>query len=492
MSRTATAPKDPPAKSEPSDAPAPTPADFAHVALAAVQPGPWNPRKHRDDARQQELNASVAQHGVLMPILVKPTANGHGYLVVAGERRYTAAVTAGLAAIPVVIRAGLSDAQCQEIACIENLNRHDLHPLDEAEAFARLRTVDKVYTPEALAAKFGKPVSYVKRRLSLLTLPPIVGEAFLEDVITAAHAEKLAKLKGDVQSMAFERGCFLDLHRHEIPKWLKAKNWAALREDVASPAGLQNWIYDHVRADLADPDLQARLPELADAPALAKAGTPIVEISREWYLQPAEKKALGGILSRQEYTEGKPSACKSMERVLVVHGGPTEFTHICRDSKCPTHHPTYDDVSDESTPAKNRKPSKWELAQKRQQAQQRQYSLLKGPAMRALVPALLKASLTPAIVRDMLKPHELKDISQRFGLTLSEKTCTAIVLASHVAHEAWNRTSFAKTSKLLGFDLTKFARQHEKAKAAAKAKSSRKTTATKPATSKKTKKGKRG
>ena len=130
------------------------------LPLSAVRPNPAQPRRHFDPDALAELAASIAQHGLLQPVIVK--REDDGYLIMAGERRYRAAQLAGLAVIPALVR----DDDPLEIAIIENLQREDLSALEEAEGLGAL--IDQYgYTHEALAELIGKSRPYVSNTLAL-------------------------------------------------------------------------------------------------------------------------------------------------------------------------------------------------------------------------------------------------------------------------------------------------------------------------------------
>ena len=141
------------------------------LPLAAVHPNPAQPRKHFDPDALAELGASIAQHGLLQPVIVK--RDGEGYLIMAGERRYRAAQLIGLAIIPALVR----DDDPLEVAIIENLQREDLSPLEEAEGLGAL--IDQYgYTHEALAELIGKSRPYVSNTLALRRLPDDIKRAY--------------------------------------------------------------------------------------------------------------------------------------------------------------------------------------------------------------------------------------------------------------------------------------------------------------------------
>lgn len=173
------------------------PAIGAHlISLAAIVPSKTNPRKHFDPDALTELTASVKQHGVLQPILVrahpKPSAEALWELV-AGERRYRAAKAAGLDSILAVTRR-LTDIQALELQCIENLQRADLHPLEEAEGYEALRKCDPNYNADSIAAKLGKSRSYVFGRMKLTALCEEARQAFYGGKLTPSTALLIARI----------------------------------------------------------------------------------------------------------------------------------------------------------------------------------------------------------------------------------------------------------------------------------------------------------
>ena len=138
------------------------------LRLAEIEPDKNQPRKAFDDTALSELAASITEHGVLQPIVVRPSPAG-GYIIVAGERRWRAARLAGLTEIPALIK-DISDTQAMEIALIENLQREDLDPVEEALGYRQLMERCS-YTQEAAAARLSKSRSAVANSLRLLNLP---------------------------------------------------------------------------------------------------------------------------------------------------------------------------------------------------------------------------------------------------------------------------------------------------------------------------------
>ncbi len=166
---------------------------FLTVALDEVSTEEKQPRRTWDPKALEDLTRSVKEKGILQPILVRRLAEG-GYRIIAGERRYRAAREAGLTRIPVVIRE-VSSADVFELALIENIQREDLNPIEEAEAYHRLIT-EHGLTQEALAARLGKDRSTLANALRLLKLPAEVRERLAAGLLTAGHAKALLGLDG--------------------------------------------------------------------------------------------------------------------------------------------------------------------------------------------------------------------------------------------------------------------------------------------------------
>ncbi len=169
------------------------------VPTSKVTASPLQPRKRFDEAAIAELTASVAERGVLQPILVRPV--GDGYEVVAGERRLRAAKQAGLATVPALVR-DLTDQEALEIAIVENLQREDLNDVEQARAYKQL--LDFGLNQEKVAQAVGKSRSAVANTLRLLTLPEPVLTALEEGVISAGHARSVLAQADEDRLWAFE------------------------------------------------------------------------------------------------------------------------------------------------------------------------------------------------------------------------------------------------------------------------------------------------
>ncbi len=164
------------------------------LPISEITPNKDQPRKTFDEAALDELAESIKQHGVLQPLLVRPLPNG-GYQLVAGKRRWRASRRAGLREVPVVVKE-LTDTETMEIAIIENLQREDLNPIEEAEGLQAL--IDKCgFTQEEVASSVGKSRPAIANSLRLLRLPEKVRELTRDGKISAGHARALISLDND-------------------------------------------------------------------------------------------------------------------------------------------------------------------------------------------------------------------------------------------------------------------------------------------------------
>jgi ParB family transcriptional regulator, chromosome partitioning protein len=208
----------------------------ALLALEVIQPNRFQPRTAPDSARMAELTASIRTSGVLEPVVVRPL--GEGYELIAGERRWLAARQAGLRDIPAVIREA-TDAEALELALIENLQREDLNPMEEAKAYERLAE-QFGHTQQEIADKVGKDRTTVANTLRLLALPPQIQAMVKSGQLSEGHARALLSLPSaqDQSSLAQKiiarklsvRQTELEVRKMVSPR-LKLRAMAAARRD---------------------------------------------------------------------------------------------------------------------------------------------------------------------------------------------------------------------------------------------------------------------
>jgi ParB family chromosome partitioning protein len=161
------------------------------IAIDRITPSPEQPRLAMDETSLEELAASIREHGILQPILVRPLGNNE-FQLIAGERRWRASQAAGMATIPALVEE-IDDDTALEISIIENLQREDLSPLEEAAMFERMVT-EHGYSVRKLAQKLGKDKGYLENRLRLADAPPEIRELVSLRKDTLSHAYELMKV----------------------------------------------------------------------------------------------------------------------------------------------------------------------------------------------------------------------------------------------------------------------------------------------------------
>jgi len=176
-------------REEPVEAPTDGSSPLRMLAIAAIKPLPGNPRKHFDESALEELAASIATRGVIQPIIVRPHPNGEGYQLVAGERRWRAAQKARLHEIPALVR-NLSDREVMALALIENLQREDLTPVEEARAYHRLSEGEGMIQID-IAKMVEKSRSHIANMMRLMTLPDTVLDLIEMGKLSMGHARAL-------------------------------------------------------------------------------------------------------------------------------------------------------------------------------------------------------------------------------------------------------------------------------------------------------------
>ena len=190
------------------------------LRISEIEPNRDQPRKQFDEAALADLAASIQQHGVLQPLLVRPLPGG-GYQLVAGERRWRASRMAGLTEVPVVVRE-MSDREASELALIENLQRQDLNPMEEAVGY---RTLMEQYgmTQEDAARAVNKSRPAVANALRLLNLPDEVADWVREGKLSAGHARTLLAFPTvEAQRAAAEAAILNDLSVRALEKMVKS------------------------------------------------------------------------------------------------------------------------------------------------------------------------------------------------------------------------------------------------------------------------------
>lgn len=167
--------------------------EIVEIDISELRPNPYQPRKEFDAEKLTELAVSIKEHGIIQPIIVKKSVKG--YEIIAGERRYRASKLAGLDKVPAIVRP-FTDEQMAEISLLENIQRENLNPIEEALAYKQLLEKSHM-THENLSTKVGKSRSYITNVIGLLRLPSEVQELVSKGKISMGHARALSKLESD-------------------------------------------------------------------------------------------------------------------------------------------------------------------------------------------------------------------------------------------------------------------------------------------------------
>ena len=224
-------------------------AGAVEFSINDLEPNRTQPRQSFDDGAMTELADSIAQHGVLQPILVRPLLSG-GYQIVAGERRWRASRMAGLTTVPAVIR-DLTDSEVMQLALIENLQREDLKPLEEANGYKMLMD-NFEFTQEEIAKTVCKSRPAITNALRLLNLPEDMQNMLERGEMTAGHARTLLSFKNEDQMKAAARRVTMEgISVRELEKMAKRAN-EEKPEKADKPAKRRIRYYDEAELALRD------------------------------------------------------------------------------------------------------------------------------------------------------------------------------------------------------------------------------------------------
>lgn len=208
-----------------------------HLNPDSIKTNPWQPRNNFDQEKLEELTESIKQHGIIQPLVV--TKEYDGYQLIAGERRLRAAKILGLSTVPVIIR-DANDKDKLELSIIENVQRHNLNPLEEAESYQRLLE-EFGLTREEISKQVGKSVSVVSNYLRLLKLPIVIKEALLENKISFSHAKVILGYNDKLEQIkVFKKILKNDLSVREVED-LSKKSAELIKEREVKDPIITSW-----------------------------------------------------------------------------------------------------------------------------------------------------------------------------------------------------------------------------------------------------------
>ena len=356
--------------------------EYRDLPLSVLTESKTNPRRFFEGSALNELAASIRSQGVLSPLLVRPLTE-RSFEIVAGARRYRAAQLAEAETVPVRI-VNLTDAEALEAQLVENLQRRDVHPLEEAQGFRALLNLDEPkYSIEQIAAKTGKSPAYCAQRVKLTELTAAVTEAFAKDDIGVGHALLLAKLQPAEQEQALS-ACFREdwnggqgkakrilLPVRHLHQWIEQNILLILKDapfsktdpnvnpaagacvDCPKRTGGNALLFADIAEDACtDPACyQSKMDGFVAQTIAAKPK--LVQISSAFGPAPAADSG-SAALPRNKYIEIKPQdpnakkhrdwpeyqTCKFMTEAIVTEGTEKgEIRKICANPECPVHRP---------------------------------------------------------------------------------------------------------------------------------------------------------
>jgi ParB family chromosome partitioning protein len=378
--------------------------EYRNVSLSLLNESKTNPRRTFEERALQELAESIRTQGVLSPLLVRPLTE-NGFEIIAGARRYRAAQMAEQSTVPVRI-VNLSDAEAVEMSIVENLQRKDVHPMEEAQGFRALLDLEEPkYSIEQIGARVGKNPAFIAQRLKLTDLVPSAVEAFYADAIGVGHALLLAKLPADQQEAALQ-ACFKESYGNATSKptrillpvrslqfWVESNVLLMLKDapfnkrdahlvviagscaDCAKRTGHNKLLFaDDLGKhgdQCTDPacysaKLQAHItktiaakPELVQistAYGQQKEGSPVLPRNKYMAIQDEKPK------SNEQAKRPDFKVCKHTTEAIITEGEGVGTIHkVCANMSCPVHHPKQQTSRDDA---------KWKAEQKKQRREQ--------------------------------------------------------------------------------------------------------------------------
>ena len=220
--------------------------NVTEIKLDDIRSNPYQPRKTFDIESLNELAKSIKEYGVVQPIIVKKSIKG--YELVAGERRTKAAKIAGLKKIPAIIK-DFDDQEMMEIALVENIQREDLNPIDEATSISNIIKL-RGYTQEEFANKFGKSRTYVTNILGLLKLPDEVRKLVEKRSLSMSHARVLSKMEDDDKIIELSKRVITDsLSVHELEKLSQEEKHETKKNNIKSNYDTKYRMFENIIMD---------------------------------------------------------------------------------------------------------------------------------------------------------------------------------------------------------------------------------------------------
>jgi ParB family chromosome partitioning protein len=424
--------------------------EYRDLPLALLTESTTNPRRIFEENALKELAETIRTQGVLSPLLVRPL-NERSFEIVFGARRFRAAQIAEIATIPVRIK-NLTDAEVLEAQLIENLQRRDVHPMEEANGFRALLSLeDPKYSIEQIAAKTGKGPAYIAARLKLTELTPLVVEAFYREEIGVGHALLLAKLQPEQQEQALA-ACFKEdwsaggqkakrilLPVRNLQFWIESNVLLVLKlapfdkrdaqlvpavescvdcpkrtghnkllfsdmgkqDACTDPACYQGKVDAHVAKTVA---AKPKLVQISTAYGQQQQGSVTLPRNKYTEIRPEKPK------TKEEATRPEFKTCKYTTEAIVSEGiDKGELRKVCTEVNCPVHHPR-------KRPQGSANDTKWKAEQEKQR---REAAIANTTGIRVL------AAIAAAVPVRLMK-RDLLFVAERLASLLDEHRLTVL------------------------------------------------------------------
>ncbi len=477
-------------------------AEFQMVPLSNLIECPLNPRRHFDPAKLQELADSMRGGlGVIEPLVVRLNDAAHRFEIVAGARRFRAAKLAQLETVPVVIRQ-LSDAAVLECMVVENGQRDDLEPLEEAAGFKRLLESDVAkYSPSFIADRIGRSEKYVWDRMRLLELIPEVKAHLEAERITVGHAVLIARLKPADQKRVLADGLFEHQGGLDFAGDAKREKCADLK--AVTVRELESWIAHHVRFDVehfaaaAPLEFGEAATQVQTAAAQPGRGKKVIPITFDHYLQPEARDAGERTYGPRawKYADGEkhvglydgkaklaPTCEHSVLGVVVAGGDYGETFRVCvaRD-KCEVHWQQEQKEKAKVQKARargdgaraDRAEQRAEERRRQQEAAEEavraQWRKAEGDLVEACAEKVKALKAKALIARGLARMSHTTDAQKHLGKVKTAEDVIRLMVLADVIDEfgefQYERDRFTKQAKALGVDVAAIVKQHAPAKA---------------------------
>ena len=466
-----------------------TTSEYKLIPIADVHESTHNPRRHFDGPALEQLTDSIRTVGVITPATVRP--NGKGFELAGGHRRYRAWKLAGLTHLPCIVRE-MTDQQFMEVLTIENLQREDVHPLDEAKGYEALMAAPYKMDPAKIAERVGKSVKYIYDRVKLLALSKDAQQLFWDGLIEAGHAILLARLPqsdqakviGDKGKDYANGGLFLvehllydegRIHDDEAP--LKA---VSVRE-------LTDYIKQHIRFNAKEADGFLFPETVSQIQSAAKTKTKIIEITHDYLADEDVRRASTDKVygerawKRADGKEGSKPCERSVMGVIAAGAGQGEAFPVCTNKdRCEVHWGTEirtrqkrekEKASGAAPSKKAEKPKAdtWQQQQERERKERARWDAA-VPAMRTALAAQVKK--LPVKAGSVLASALIEQV-RGYGCSkaLQQMVPPGTTAEELLRHLGWLHFSRklehggdygAKTMKACGLDPAKFLAKPEK------------------------------